>query len=315
MSFFSHQQIDIKVDSHHLTPGPVKNAMSPEAGLWEKPFQKICKPCKKPKKPNCWQRERTSVFAPDFVKGSLSVEAAIVLSLLFFFMLTCYSLFSALQFQMRVQYVMDRELRISAVQNESESMAYFRIWNALRKEGANAPALLTVDGGIFVRVKNESSDYGDVRLCAEASYDLAPKIQIFGRLRRNCRQSASRRLWNGQEKLPGEDEDGEAEGDAYVYITRYGEVYHRSRSCSYLNPAPQKIAADEVDEKRDTKGAKYRPCSYCIRKKETYEVLYITPQSNHYHSKITCGALRRWIIKVRLSAVLDRRPCSKCGKG
>jgi len=100
-------------------------------------------------------------------------------------------------------------------------------------------------------------------------------------------------------------------GETYVFITKYGEVYHQSPECSHLNIQMQSIYYRDVHEKRNFTGGKYYPCEECCLL-STGEICYITEYGNRYHTKKDCRNIVRWIEKVRLSEVSDRGACSEC---
>jgi len=109
--------------------------------------------------------------------------------------------------------------------------------------------------------------------------------------------------------------DGETEDcdDRYVYITRYGKVYHETLSCKHLNIIIITVPLSDIEGRRNEGGGKYKPCEYCGRGHIEGEV-YITPDGDRYHSKRDCRGLLRNIRKVKLSDVVDSyAPCADCG--
>lgn len=99
----------------------------------------------------------------------------------------------------------------------------------------------------------------------------------------------------------------------YVYVTKYGTVYHESLSCRHLNITILSVSMDSLDTCRNKSGGKYKPCEYCIRGKAS-GVVYITPEGDRYHSNRDCRGLLRNIRKVKLADVIDTHaPCADCG--
>ena len=108
----------------------------------------------------------------------------------------------------------------------------------------------------------------------------------------------------------GYSEDDDAR---YVYVTKYGTVYHESLSCRHLNITILSVSMDGLDTRRNKSGGKYKPCEYCIRGKGS-GVVYITPEGDRYHSNRDCRGLLRNIRKVKLADVIETHaPCADCG--
>ena len=98
-----------------------------------------------------------------------------------------------------------------------------------------------------------------------------------------------------------------------VYRTPEGEVYHRSRDCTYLRLTIRSVTSAELSGLRNESGGKYMPCEYCVRKQQAGMLVYITDYGSSYHNKNTCQGLKRTIMAVPLSQVGGLRGCSRCG--
>ena len=110
--------------------------------------------------------------------------------------------------------------------------------------------------------------------------------------------------WTGYEK----DSEGE-----WVYITKYGRVYHRSLGCIHLNISVRGVAANDIMSLRNKYGGKYYPCAFCGKRIEG-GIVYITPDGDRYHGRMDCGGILRHISKVLLEDVEDiMSPCKDCG--
>lgn len=105
------------------------------------------------------------------------------------------------------------------------------------------------------------------------------------------------------------------EDDEYVYITKNGTVYHRNPGCSYIKINPKQVVGNKIKDLRNNGGAKYYPCENCMKSGIiSFGLYYITDDGNRIHSTKDCSKIKREIIKVKLSEVGGRGPCSKCGK-
>ena len=122
-------------------------------------------------------------------------------------------------------------------------------------------------------------------------------------------QTVAVRAWTGYtgESFCKGDEE------AVVYMTPEGEVCHRSSACHYLQLSIQTAAYEALDKARNQSGERYSACEYCIGKRWTGALVYITDYGSSYHSKRDCQGLKRTIMAVPWSEVKGIRMCSKCG--
>lgn len=104
--------------------------------------------------------------------------------------------------------------------------------------------------------------------------------------------------------------EGQQDGET-VYVTEYGRVYHTFRDCSNLNRNIKTVAAAHVSEERNEYGGKYKACEFCIRNQDDV-YYYITTDGDRYHSRTDCGALIRYIHTVEISEVGTKPLCSVC---
>ena len=122
-----------------------------------------------------------------------------------------------------------------------------------------------------------------------------------------CREGTKRMLeilerivaGNGQEEM--------------VYKTPGGEVYHKSRDCTYLKLSVHMVSAAELPNCRNESGGKYGPCEYCVRKESPGRMVYIADYGISYHNSRNCQGLKRTVMAVPLSHTEGLRCCSRCG--
>ena len=149
-----------------------------------------------------------------------------------------------------------------------------------------------------------------------ADYRISPFLSWFGVDGFSMQSRYYGHAWTGYTIGDVSDgtEDEEDDETQMVYITPTGKVYHLSESCTYLKPSIQYIDASEVDQARNSSGARYYACETCKPVKSG--TLVITEDGNRYHSSASCSALKRTIITVPLSEVEgSMQSCSKCGNG
>ena len=115
--------------------------------------------------------------------------------------------------------------------------------------------------------------------------------------------------WTGYDIIREKEEKTQ---EAMVYMTDYGKVYHKSRSCSYLELSIEVAAVQNIGEKRNQLGECYYPCELCTNE-GFMTVVYITSYGNRYHLTTTCQGIKRSINRVPFSEVKGVKPCERCG--
>lgn len=238
-------------------------------------------------------------------KGSVTLEATIILPIFIFFMLVMFHII-----RLRMAEAILYEAAIETVEYMAE-ITYLEECNDIipktkLKEYIDNEAV--VEKYIVGGVDGVSFD-GSIYLDAEGyvwlniSYEVGIKVPIIGDLsgERNyvIRQKAYiGEMINGQNQAINQDE-------IYVYITDNREAYHTTRSCSHLDlsitPATENLA--------ETNG--YSPCGFCGG--GARGVVLITNYGNRYHSKNDCIGLKRTVYRVKKSQVEGLGACRRCG--
>ncbi len=144
---------------------------------------------------------------------------------------------------------------------------------------------------------------GDGFIDLRVTYYIRLKLPIFGNFTRRCEEHIRQKAYLGRQK-PEESDEEEEDEDKYVYVTKNGTVYHTTRSCTYLSPKVQSSSLE------DARAGGYKPCEYCGS--SAGELVYITPYGDRYHSTESCSRIKRTIYRKKLSEV-SLPPCSKCG--
>jgi len=207
-----------------------------------------------------------------FFKGAVSVEAAIAIPLFIFFMANLMMIIVAFG-------------RYSAELSKAQQIA-------------RGQALLS----------NDINSFGDQIVTFELAVPINPLVKSVSYNSSFTVACMKYRKWTGYDVLAGNDTSKEEE---YVYITEYGNVYHRNRGCNHLNITVNVVACEEINSKRNNSKEKYKPCELCGGKGTG--LLFITPEGNKYHCSADCSGLKRTVKTVRLSEVGGRGPCSECG--
>lgn len=135
-----------------------------------------------------------------------------------------------------------------------------------------------------------------------------PFFYIFGG-RKQAVQRVVARAWVG---YTGETFSENTE-EQMVYITPEGEVYHRSRDCTYLLLTVRSISAAQLSQERNQSGGKYAPCEYCVKNIPPGGNIYVTDYGTSYHKRRDCQGLKRTVMMVPYSEVAGMPCCSRCG--
>ena len=113
-------------------------------------------------------------------------------------------------------------------------------------------------------------------------------------------------LWTGYDL-----EKGSGEIISYVYVTEYGEVYHKDRNCTHISLAIKQAPSMRIDMERNMYGCRYTECEKCKKGGES-GILYITDEGDRYHYDRECPGLKRTVFVIPESEASIYRPCSRC---
>lgn len=140
------------------------------------------------------------------------------------------------------------------------------------------------------------------------TYSVSPmsKLMGFGNFRMANRYRAH--LWNGY------DISAAAGIGERVYVAENGEVWHKERSCTYLQLSIRQVRGTEIEKERNQWGRHYDACEICAKGVEP-EALYVTLDGNSYHYRRDCPGLKRTVRSLTRTAAESEgyRRCSRCG--
>lgn len=252
-------------------------------------------------------------------KGSMTVEAALVMPFFACFMVFILFFFRILQVQAGVaqslQYTGRRmaaeywlqesgkdDSGPEAVGGLLKAKIYFE--KQLEKQGCPTKYISHGISGVHFFQSDLSGNYAELK----ATYKMKLPVRLLGNIQYQVAQGIKCRKWTGYK--PGEDDEGD---DIWLYYTEFGTVYHASRSCSHLDLSIQGVPYAQLDQKRNHSGGKYYPCEKC-GSEAAGSMVYITNYGNRYHTGLTCSGLKRKIYMIRKSKATGKRMCKKCGK-
>ncbi len=290
---------------------------------------------------------KTHGSVPGKISGSLTVEAAFVVPVVFLSLYLFLQLFVFLRIQADMQGSMNSVIRHLAeygtIYSELDSMnaeqaedwlAKFGVDTAigkiagqsymgylLRKEVSGKPWISFIRGGVDgIGTSGSLMFDDDGRLELVAEYEFSPSVGLLPMGSLHVIQKAAGKSFHGknraEHKTPAqEDEETEDPEEETVYVAENGTVFHTMAGCTYLKLVIQTVSPEAISSLRNENGEIYRQCTYCDYTPVGTEV-YVTSYGNRYHTRISCGELKRTVrsMKRKEAEEAGLHICSKCAK-
>lgn len=248
-------------------------------------------------------------------RGSMTVEAAVVMPLLILFILHLGSCMEMLRLHGRLEYALwqtGQELTLFGAGQGTEdipdlAVSYLyvngRIQQILGGDYLDSSPL--AHGG--KELTYLSSEYLEEDECINIilTYQVCPQITCFPFPYFRMYNRYYGRAWTGYAV------GNETEKKVYVYVTEDGEVWHSRGDCSYLKLNICEAQPENVWTMRNASGERYRSCSRC-EDRPMGDLVYLTREGNRVHTVRDCPALLRRIHAVIWRENMPYRPCSRC---
>lgn len=267
-------------------------------------------------------------------EASLTIEAALSLTLFLFTVILLSMPMEILDTQRRVQMTLEtasRELSQLAYVRYRKTIGDEAAGDGLKEENSGLEGLFAEGALSFYLAEKIQSAAGKRRLeridCSASSisedgeridlraeYEWKLPFSVFSLDRIRLSSRSLRRGWIGGEE-GARHAGGSREEETMVYIGETSVRYHRSASCHYLSNDISSVSFDAIGEYRNKSGDRYRPCSVCGKGAGSGQAVYILPNGESYHSRSDCSSLASYIKKVPLSQVEHLGACSYCGGG
>lgn len=279
-------------------------------------------------------RERACLFAsyPNRIKGSLSIEAAIVFPI---FLFLCMGiLYFILIFSLQTSIQENIEEIAEEVSKTYYCMACYEGLTEQEKQEVKSEAAwekwLKKSISVIALQERFVQKIGKVRL--NNSYLIGGRYgvsfgesvwnQDTGRIdivvhytvkipflpeqvsKYSFKQRCKTRAWIGDRKNIDHLET--------VYVTDTGNVYHTNRDCTHLQLSIEQIDAVQLQTKKNTRGSYYRGCKECIDNSRRGVRYYITKQGECYHASLACNGLKRTVYLVNKEEVEEKVLCKRC---
>lgn len=249
------------------------------------------------------------------IRGSMTLEAAIVLPIFLFFLLSLGSAIEMMRLHNLLQVALfDTGNRVSlyACEHGGETVASLltafyvrnRIEGFVGEDYLEESPLVGGGGGIRLWEGEMLSEEDELEIVL--TYKARPTSFLNVREIRMTNRYVAH-LWNGYEIPKNPSERG------LVYVTVEGEAYHRKRSCTYLVLTVYNIRSEALAYERNQKGKKYRACELCAHG-ELPDLVYVTGEGECFHMERQCSGLKRTVIAIPEEEKGGYRPCSRCSR-
>ena len=252
------------------------------------------------------KKERMSAFAS---RGSLTLEAAIVVPFFFFAMLCLAYLLEMMAIQTTV-----RNALYSAGREVAKEAYVGKIVTAHELErkmteniGADRLERSVISGGFDC--DNTRCNWSTGVMDLSVQYQVELPFLMFRVAPMTLEETLRVKGWTGDVPIIG----GEWKPDT-VYVTDTGVVYHKDPACTYLDMSVQAVSKERLEEFRNESGGKYHPCESCGKEDADGGTVYITAHGTRYHTSLECKKIKRNIYAISIDEAYGLGGCSKCAK-
>ncbi len=244
-------------------------------------------------------------------KGSITLEAAAVISIFFLGIICLTYLFEIMVLQTTIAnglHAVGKELAVESYANPIFIPS--QIEKKLIEEiGSHRLDNSIVAGGSAGLDCDESKKYRNTSIMdLSVSYQVEIPILMFRIPLLRQEEVLRIKGWTGYE-----GNGGAGTQEDTVYITEHGLVYHNDRDCTYLDLSVKTAAPDKVADLRNESGGRYYACTYCGGKSEK-QLVYITSYGTRYHSTLDCSRIKRKVYEIPRKQAYGIGGCSKCVK-
>lgn len=270
------------------------------------------------RKMNIVQKRRAFPFSSLKYRGSMTVEASMVLPVFLFFMMTLLMAIEMVRLQSNLfaglgsSEAIHMEEQIQRVLLDQPLLEHFNADTAEEYLNEQENGRLCLLGSISVR--NQSDVQRNGRIEVEVQYQIKPFIYWLPIGNGNggglyFRDELFVHDFNGYR---GPIEGDYREEEEIVYITENGARYHMDTGCVSLRISVQTVHSSQLSAMRNQSGGRYYPCERCRPSKSG--VFFITRDGDRYHRGADCSSLKRTVRAVSLEEAvkLGRSACSKC---
>ena len=250
-----------------------------------------------------------------YVRGSMTVEAALVLPLFCFFVISMGNAIEIIRLHGNLEVALwnaGRQIGVYGALPEGQqgsadhrleavAISYTYVKEQIEEQlGEEYLEMSPLDGGSDGLQFLESNIEGDI-YTINMTYRIAGISQLSGFKKFRMANRYYGHMWNGYEIPEPEDEE-------YIYITENGRVYHTNRECTHIRLSVRVVEATEALRE-------YRPCEKCTDKipHPTGGLLFFVSENGEcYHSRRDCPGLKRTVQKIPKEEAFKYEVCSRC---
>ena len=267
--------------------------------------------------------EKTPKLTPVclFIKGSMAVEASILIPILLLFVMHIFSVVEMIRVHSNITYGL---WRVGEILTIGESV----VGELVGQEDVSLEIPGNVVGGVALSGYMQNtlgnqylegsplihgakglnflmSDYRNEEECVDivVTYQVEPPITIFPFPYTRMANRYYAKAFTGFDVTKGDD---------LVYVAEHGAVWHVSAECSYIHVPVTVMDRQTVMDMDTEEGGKYKPCDKCGE--EEAILVYITKNGEKYHASRDCPSLRRHVRAVPKKDATGLKPCSRCVK-
>lgn len=154
---------------------------------------------------------------------------------------------------------------------------------------------------------------GDDMVRIVMKYRMRLPFSVLGVNSIPVEQVCCRRMWTGADggRYGNNSENNINKEEETVFIGKNSTRYHRLRTCHYLYNDLKAVSTEEVGNLRNQSGGRYAPCKNCGG--GSGGVVYIMSYGKSYHRSRTCSSIIAYVQEVPLSQAEYLGECSYCG--
>lgn len=255
--------------------------------------------------------KRVSAFiSKKILKAGLTVEAALVLPLFMFAVLSLISMFDIMKIkgcmdlaavevgnQISLEYYGGYVSDVTMPIYVRQKIKVFLKNNLAEKDFERIGKNIFVTGFSPEKEKNSMSFRID--------YKITPDFGMLGLLPIKLSATYSGHKWLGYES--------DKPTEKMVFLSNTASVYHIDRNCTHMSVTIEDVLYENLNQYRNNNRQKYKSCSFCDDI-ENNGTVFITPEGNFYHNINNCLGLTRHIYTVPLSKVSSKNICTRCGE-
>lgn len=242
-------------------------------------------------------------------KAGMTLEAALVVPIFLFAMLSLISVFDVIKIKNGMDLAVaeaGNELAIESYGEYADNLftplyVYYKIKNHLSENLSEKYCEMVSK---YIVVSDLSFLEEDNTFRFRVDYKVTPDFFMTGFSPFYLHTSYYGHKWLGYSK--------NTETEIMVYISENADVYHKDKNCSYLQIEIMEISYEELSNRRNQSGHKYKECGFCDRLEGNGKI-YITQEGESYHNAKNCIGLTRTVYTVPLSKVSYKKVCSRCG--